>query len=222
MTIHEIFPQIQSNPIFIGTNPQSIRKFLTESTLHIQEFSDQEIIFSSSNSLSKIGIVLEGKAQVFVGGSDEQTLLNTIGCSGMFGIANLYADNEPFPTTIVSKDVCKILFIDKTAFCNLVEHEPIVTKNFLILQSQKIMYLNRKIMTFTAGNTERKVSVFISENAIDGVFTPTCSMSVLANMLGIGRASLYRALDHLIECGWIKKSGKSFVILDHHALAEMI
>lgn len=84
------------------------------------------------------------------------------------------------------------------------------------------MYLNRKIMTFTAGSAERKLSVFLAENATDGVFTPTCSMSALANMLGIGRASLYRALDRLTDCGWIERRGKEIYVLDQDALAELI
>ena len=77
-------------------------------------------------------------------------------------------------------------------------------------------------MTFTAGNAERKLSVFISEHAKDGVFTPPCSMSALANMLGIGRASLYRAIEHLIACGWMEKKGKQFYLTDHNASAELI
>ena len=222
MKLQELFPLIQANPIFLGADLKCVQKHLTDASMETKDFSEGAVIYSSRDGQRNVGILLSGSAQVFTGIGSEPTLLNTVGASDMFGIANLYADDEPFPTTILAKTSCRVLFIDRRAFCDMIENEPVITKNFLILQSRKILYLNRKLMTFTAGSAERKVAVFLSEHTVDGVFVPNCSMSVLANMLGIGRASLYRALDRLIECGWIEKRGKSYLVLNQDALAELI
>ena len=79
--------------------------------------------------------------------------------------------------------------------------------------SRKIIYLNKKLATLTAGSAEKKLAAYISEHQIDGVFTAT-SLSELANILQMGRASLYRAIDSMTENGIIKKSGKQFIISD--------
>ena len=222
MTIHSIIPNLEKNPIFSGASPSITNRCITEQTLSVLDFADGAVVYSSSECQGKIGILLDGTAQVHTGTLGDTILLNTLRVGEMFGIANLYAEDEPFPTVIVAKSFCKVLFIDRNAVCSLIEQDPVVTKNFLKFQSQKILYLNRKIMTFTAGNAERKLSVFLRENAKDGIFTPNCSMSTLSNMLGIGRASLYRALDRLIACGWIEKKGKEIYILNQDALAELI
>lgn len=222
MTIHQLYPEIQKNPIFEDSSPCSVDQYLTEQVLSVLEFLDGSIVYSSTEHQNKIGMIIQGTAQVYTGTPGDQILLNTLRAGDMFGIANLYIEDEPFPTIITARDSCKIVFMDRDAVCQLIENDPVITKNFLRFQSKKIMYLNRKIMTFTAGSAERKLFVFLTEHAEDGIFTPTCSMSTLANMLGIGRASLYRGMDHLIGCGWIKKQGKRIYILNHDALAELI
>jgi DNA-binding MarR family transcriptional regulator len=77
-------------------------------------------------------------------------------------------------------------------------------------------------MTFTAGSAEKKLASFILDHERDGIFSPPCSMIDLASMLGMGRASLYRAMDQLISQGWIEKKNKVFMITDLNALTAFI
>ena len=222
MSVYQLYPNIKKHPIFENAPPQAVDRYLDNAVLSCADFTNDEILYSSESHQEKIGIILKGSAEIHTGLSGEQVLLNTI-CEGeMFGIANLYAEDEPFPTVITAKEFCRVLFIERQAICRLIENDPVITKNFLKLQSRKIMYLNKKILTFTAGSAERKLSVFLCAHAQNGIFTPSCSMSALASMLGIGRASLYRSLDRLVECGWIRREGKSIHILNQDALAELI
>ena len=86
--------------------------------------------------------------------------------------------------------------------------------------SRKIIYLNKKLATLTAGNAEKKLASYICEHQIDGVFT-TDSLSELANILQMGRASLYRALDSMTENGIIVKKGKTLIISNYTKLKNI-
>ena len=91
-------------------------------------------------------------------------------------------------------------------------------ENYLKLLSDKIVYLNRKIAVLTAGSAEKKLASYIYEHMIGSEFIPDTSISELANVLQMGRASLYRALDVLTDKNIIHKQGKRITILDENKL----
>ena len=224
MTIYDFHPRIEENPIFKNTDPSIVNRFLTESVMTVDEFAPSETAYSSSDLKIRVGILLDGVAQVYTDHphEEERTLLRTMGISDTFGIANLYAKDEPFPTKIVALSSCRILFIEATAFQAFLENDPVAMRNYLRFQSKKLVYLNRKIAVFTAGSAEKRLAVFLLDHEIDGVFTPPCSMSQLAELLGIGRASLYRAIDSLASCGLIEKEGKRLLIRNKNDLLRFI
>ena len=91
-------------------------------------------------------------------------------------------------------------------------------KNYLTLLSDKIVYLNKKIAVLTAASAEKKLALYIYEHMINREFTPGTSLSELASVLQMGRASLYRAIDELTEKKIISKQGKKITVLDENTL----
>ncbi len=224
MTVYDIFPNLAAHPIFEGVNPKVLNRFFHESTMEIVAFPAGAVAYSSVNEGVRVGVLIEGSAQVQTGNtaSTEHALLKSMELGDMFGIANLYAEDEPFPCLIVAESACKILFLQGDAFKKVIESNPRALKNYLTFQSRKIVYLNKKILTFTAGSADKRLAVFLLENQRNGIFTPPCSMSELSDMLGIGRASLYRAIDSLAEGGLIEKQDKQLRIRDINALSRML
>lgn len=222
MTIFEIFPELLCHPIFHGANEQTVLSMLNDSAFQVARLSAGSAVFASNGQEEQVGILLSGRAQAFTGQNREQTLLKTIRPYELFGIANLYAENEPFPSRILAISDCQILWIDRDALKGLIETDAAVRRNYLAFQSKKILYLNRKIATLTAGSAEKRLAVCLLDFEDDGHFTPNCSMSELAELLGIGRASLYRAIDNLVAYGWIERQEKHIRILDKDALLRFI
>ncbi len=220
VTITDYLLNIDQNPIFSGVSTTVLQQFFSANTVKRKDFLPEELIHSSQSGEIRIGIVLQGSARVHAANND-RSLLRTMQRGNMFGIANLYAKEEPFPSMIIAAEPCQVLFLDSDAFCQLIEHDPTALRNYLAFQSKKIVYLNRKIMTFTAGSAEKKLALFLLENEVDGAVRLPCSMSRLSELLCIGRASLYRALDHLEERNLIQKQEKSLQILNRSALAEI-
>ena len=215
MTVFDDYILLTKHPLFRGADPDVIPRYLNQETTEVVRVSAGSAAYDSDGTEDRIGMLLCGTAQAFTG---ETALLKTIRAGELFGIANLYAEDEPFPSRIVAISECRILWIHRAALKAWIEHDPTVLRNYLSFQSKKILYLNRKIATLTAGSAEKKLAVYLLEYEDGGMFTPTCSMSELAHLLGMGRASLYRALDHLTERGWIKKQDKHWLILDKTAL----
>ena len=220
MRLAEIYPQIKSHPIFKNSDAMAIDKYITEADIRQEKYASGDDICSPCTQNDSIGVMLSGTATVSSKDEDKSVLLRTMGEGAMFGIANLYAENAVFPTRISARSACEVLFIKKDAIRSLIENDTSTLKSFLAFQSNKIVYLNKKINAFTAGSAERRLSLFLADNETDGVCSLDISMSALADMLDIGRASLYRALDSLIEDGFIERADKAMIIKDKKSMLE--
>ena len=220
MTVYTLFPDIVRNPIFRDAKQESVNRFLTEDTLRTEAFSPHQPIYSSESERISVGILCSGNARVLAGQGDEYTILNALHEGDMFGIANLFDTDSPFPTRIVATAESRVLFIDGDAFRRLIEGDRQILHNYLSFQSRKLMYLNRKILTFTAGSAEKKLLLFLLDRQDNGSVLLPCSMSELAERLGIGRASLYRARDSLIRDGLLVCAEGGFSIPDPNALKK--
>ena len=217
MTDTNIFSVFAKNQILSHASEKSIKKYIVSSAVRTEEFHSGDVIYSPQSSRKVIGIVLSGK----VTASSENALLKVIPENDLFGIANLYCD-DGFPSVITARSSARILFIEEQSFKSLLENDPALLKAYLSFLSNKIVYLNKKIYSLTAPNAEKKLAVFLIDNQRDGEFICSVSMSALAQMLGVGRASLYRAMDTLADEGLIIRDGKSIKIPDKNALINFI
>ena len=208
---------LSTNILFKNVPEAKINSYFPQTSYSLKEFSDGEIAYSQSNGKPQVAFILEGSARVYTSENEESALLRTLNRSDVFGVANLY-DGEPFPSYIVTATNAKILFVDGETFKTFLESNPIAMKNYLTLLSDKIVYLNKKIAVLTAASAENKLALYIYEHMINGEFTPDTSLSELASVLQMGRASLYRAIDELTEKKIIQKQGKKITVLDENKL----
>ncbi|MBQ8848810.1 MAG: Crp/Fnr family transcriptional regulator [Clostridia bacterium] len=218
--IYSLVPNIEEHPVFRGLTHEYTRKYLNECSITVKQFPADTLAYSSKNKQLQAAIIIEGSACVYVGTGDEKALMRTLHNGDIFGVANLYDYSEPFPSYIVTATEATILFIDGNAFKEFIENNNQATKNYIGFLSKKIVFLNRKLATLTAGSAEKKLAAYISEHNVNGVFEAG-SLSELANILQMGRASLYRAIDILTDRQLVEKKGKVFVVLDKENLKNL-
>ena len=221
MNIYDIFPDVRKNRIFFNADEEKVKKYLSDDAITVVEYRAQDIILSPNANEVKVGIVLDGKIEIASPENTHKVLLKTAGRGTIFGIANLYANADGFPTQVSAKNDSSVLFISPSAFRDLLESDIVIMKNFLSFLSGKIGYLNKKIVSYTAGNTEQKLAYFIYENSVDGSFSADISISDIAVMLDMGRASLYRAFDNLESEGIIKRDGRKIYVFDKEKLKKI-
>jgi CRP-like cAMP-binding protein len=210
----------QKNRILSCATRENIDRYLSDKALCVKEFRSGELVYNKDSENKLVGIILCGKVACEPYGAKDNTLLKLMSENDMFGIANLYSENELFPSVITAKTATKVLFINGDAFRSLIENDTAVLRAYLSLLSNKIIYLNKKIATLTAGTVENKLAAYILKNCTDDMRLPQISMSSLAEMLGVGRAYLYRSLDTLERDGAIKRDGKNILVTDKNALCR--
>ena len=90
---------------------------------------------------------------------------------------------------------------------------------YLVLLSDRVRFLNRKIQCFTAGSAERKLALWLISEDQKSIVLPSAIAS-LADMLDLGRASLYRALDKLEDEGLISRSGRTITVISQERILQ--
>lgn len=222
VTIFDYIPSISTHPLFKGVDKNIISKYLCDNSIEVNNYTASEVIIPYQSTNVPIFVIVAGTVQIFSPNDSRKVLLKTSGAGTIFGIANLYMKDTHFPSTVIAKKQTTVLTISNNVFIKMLNHEPDLMNNYLAFLNNKIIYLNKKISSYTAGNNENKLLYFLSENEVDGKVSIDTSISDIAIMLDMGRASLYRALEKLEGENIIKRNGKYIVILDREKIKKNI
>lgn len=202
---------IFKTPLFAGVNKHQALRVFDLSNCEIRSLEKGEEILSPNTREKYAGLILEGKARVTTADSAKKNILRELSQKDVFGIANLFS-SASFVTNIHATAPCRILFMPELAVRNLLENDRAFLYNYLGFLSSRIRFLNQKICYFTAGSAERRLALYLLSFKSQTVRIDL-PLSALAELLDLGRASLYRAFASLEEAGYIEKNGRTIKLL---------
>ncbi len=213
---HRIQALLQS-VLFEGMSETEVSCVLSEA--HIEKFASGETILAPCSPEKRIGIVCSGEVTVRSYSSPENTTLRTMHPSEPFGIASLYATGGEYKTYIEATTAAEILFLPFETVDRLIAENATFRMNYIQYLNDRICFLNTKIAGLTAGSAESKLAFhLVGAMPNGGVITLENGYTHLSSVLGVGRASLYRAMDALEKEGAILRSGKQISVLSPEKL----
>lgn len=207
--------------LFRGLEEELSESVYTSPLCTCSEFETGENVYTKTDFRRSIGIVLSGELKAIKGnGGGQGIVLNTFESGGVFGAAGLFGSPRRYVSCIVASRRSRVLFLPQDLLRDLIYREPRVAENYITFLSDRIRYLNICIDHFTGGSAEARVVQLLLTlgEGKNGSFKLPTSLTQLADTLGIGRASLYRALNFLTETGLIRRSGRVVEILDSDGL----
>lgn len=208
-------------PMFSRLSINEIMDFLICSKAELKEYSKGEIIISQGERISKIGILVSGKAQaVKYDPYGNEYLAAQVSEGNLF--ADLLAAGEdkdsPVTITVVSDcTACMIPWKSVLIRCgeNCEKHD-IIIENLIKVFSTKFFELFNRIDCLTARKVEDKVLTLLEKHRREGENTITLPFDRegMANYLGVDRSSLSRELSRMKEKGIIDYNKNEFIILE--------
>ena len=103
MEILKYISYISGHPIFKGIEPDVIAKYFSDNSLTVANYSPANIIIDPEKNSTDIYVIIKGTVEIQCCSADHKVLLKTSGPGTIFGLANLYAENETFPTLVCAK-----------------------------------------------------------------------------------------------------------------------
>ncbi len=207
---------------------RNVNEKILTSALENQEFSKNsylagEAIYSPLSEEKKLIIFISGEAEVYSTDENRSMLLKTLKKGGIVGVANLFSP-EKYVSRVIALKKCETLEISAPSYGKILESDNRAMYSYLEFLSNRICYLNKKIVCLTAGSSERRLAYYLdsalseAEERGEATDSITVQMNTLCEMLNLGRASLYRATDKLCEDGFIERDGKTFKIIDREGM----
>lgn len=210
--------------LFRGVNSNLVEFAYASPLCTCAEFENGAHIYTRKNFKRSIGIVLSGGLKaVKIRANGQEILLNTFESGGIFGVAGLFNSSCRYVSDIIAMRRSRVLFLPQSLIKDLIYKDPHVAENYIAFLSSRVRYLNTCIDHFTGGSAEARLARFLLALREEGqnVVELPCSLQQLSDTLGIGRASLYRALNAMTANGLICRTGRRVEILDSQGLQSV-
>lgn len=209
--------------IFNGVNADILNTFLNDSRIDRRLFEKGEVIFAPTSFSHSIGIITKGNAVIRRTHSvSDSVILRRIGEGEIFGVSALFSEKTKFISEIIADNDCSAIFFSEGLIRELISKDTNFAINYIAMLSNKIDYLNKLISGYSAQSANAKLAHFLLQNADNDTVSIEYSMTLLSERIGIGRASLYRAIEEFEEAKIITRKGKNICISDIEKLKMYI
>lgn len=176
-------------------------------------FKKGELIYSGDSFLRAIAVIVKGKA-VAVTNNERQLIMKELPAGSCFGVAAVFGHNNSYVSRVTAQVDTEICFIKESVLTELFKKYPQTAINYITFLSDKIRFLNNKLSVISGSDAEDTVLKYlISLSDGKGYATIPVSMTMLAKMLGLGRASLYRSLETLEQSGNIIRENNRIKVI---------
>lgn len=216
-----LLSRVCQNDLFSSVDPQELLPFVKDAEIYIEFYKGNDVVYSSEKYVSAIGFILKGEAKVYKKGSD--LVVGRLFENDVYGFQSLFLSGEYFTNEIIASTDMAVLYISKKAVSYLLCEKNSFSLDYIRFLSKKIHFLNRRIVNFTGKSAESRLAEFLLEAFGDyKTYILDLSLSQLAVMLDISRASLYRSFDKLVAADCIERKGKVIRLKNKDALASFI
>ncbi len=177
------------------------------------KFKKGDVIYSANTFKSALGVILNGTASATAENSDG-FFKKSFTKGNIFGAAAIFGDGGAYVSQIIARTDCEVLFIDEAVLKKIFALYPLTSLNYISFLSDKIRFLNQKLNMISSPSAEDTVYKYLIENMNDNhIVSLSVSMSLLAKMLGLSRATLYRSFDALESKGKIIKQNNEIKVI---------
>ncbi|MGI6191972.1 MAG: Crp/Fnr family transcriptional regulator [Christensenellales bacterium] len=204
--------------LFAPCSKETKEYALSHPLCRAERFRSGEMIYSAGRFERSLGIILSGRCRVTKPSADgREIVMSALKAGDVFGAAALFTEDGDYVTSVRAVSSVSVLFLGEELVHELLQMDFALCERYLSYLCGRIRFLNKRIEAFTGGSAEQRLLSYVVGAAREEggrKITPAVSATRLAQALDIGRASLYRAMDALVEQGRIAKEGKRLVLLE--------
>ncbi len=207
----ELSSILKSNPLFSVLSDSEIDELAKSA--QIFDCHSGENIPTKQNTVT---VIISGSVAVM----KNELLMRMLSQGSVSGVASLYGNTDAPISELRANTPTRAAVIQGDTVRSLIHKNSGFAEAYISFLTSRIRFLNSRIRAYTSGSAEAKLAFHIlySDDSQSGTVDLGVSMSALADMLNIGRASLYRACDALVARGAIKRNGSTINIINRKLL----
>ena len=212
---NEITDLIKKHPVFSSLSNDRLSAIVHDERCAVFSNRGGDRISANGNGLF---LITSGNLLVYRKGSGLPVLLQRLERGRLFGAASLFCEENEEVTELRADGDTSAFFIPIELIKELIRDDSTFALSYISFLSGKIRFLNRRMSELSAPSVTQKLAAYLLREE-SGIAKTKVK---LASALGVGRASLYRALDELAEMGLISLDGKGVTVIDKEGLSNII
>lgn len=211
--------------IFNGLSKGEVFQILN--TIHYQsrKFRKGEMIAMAGEETQHLMILVKGEIKgEMVDFSGKTIKIENISPPRTIAQAFLFATDNKLPVNVVAIKDSEILFITKTALLDMFSKNQKIMQNYLLVISDRAAFLSEKIKFLSFKTLKQKIVYYVLNKAgerFNYIEIPG-GQKELAELFGVTRPSLGRALNDLKEKGVIDIQNKLIKLKNRQMTKEII
>ena len=199
-------PYIIENASFSRHNRRRIIILILAPEHAHRQYKPADFIAMQGEAYRSLFILCNGSVRTMVSAEGKQLTIETLKAPQLLAPAFVFASENRFPVNIEAKEKCEILVINKNIFLEFLHQHPAVMRNFLQLVSDRTLFLSKKLNAFALQSLKSRILNYLRMHGT------ILNQQEVAQILGVARPSLARALSELASEGCIRMEEKEMRI----------
>ena len=213
-------------PLFSDISYVEIEKIMSNISFKKKSYQLGEVIAFQGDKVDKLIIIYKGTARgEMVDFSGKTIVIEELPSPMPLAPAFIFGKNNIFPVNIISQTNSETIQILKSEFVKMMQQNSKFLTNFMNNISGRAQFLSNKIKFLTFNTIKGKFAFYLlnlQKNEDTVVIELPAAQSKIAELFGVARPSLARAIREMHNDGVIKAEAKTIRILDKRGLVELM
>jgi CRP-like cAMP-binding protein len=215
---------LSASPLFRGIAPDDIENLLRGITFQVKNYQRGQVIASRDEECNFLIILLAGSVKgEMLDFSGKILKIEDIYPPRPLAPAFLFGKKNKYPVDIVANEPTSVMFISREMTMKIFQENEVFLSNYLNTISNRAQFLTEKLFFLSFKSIKEKLANYIlslakpykTEIMLDK------SHHELAELFGVTRPSLSRAIGDLEKRNLIKAERKTIKILDRESLSNL-
>lgn len=220
-----MFDILEKCPLFGGVNKTELEKYFAGLHFQTKVYDKEQIIAQSGDVLNSLFIVLRGSVRGEMMDFSGHTIkIEDIEAPRPLAVAFIFGKDNHFPVNIIANETTTLLVIPRESVISLMQTNRYFLRNFMNVISSRAQFLSDRLRFLSFQTIKGKLAHYILDLAKEGggVIELPLSQEKLAELFGVTRPSLGRALRDLHNKKIIDAKGRVVSIMNKEALIELL
>lgn len=212
-------------PVLKGLEDNELLGLLGQVNYQVKSYGPGDVIALQGDEVLSLMILLNGSVKgEMTDFSGRIITIEEIHAPRPIASAFVFGKENHFPVEVIAVSEVLMLVIYQDQLLKLLTLSPIIQRNYLDMISTKAQFLSRKIKFLSFKTIKGKVAHFILQIKPndEGELRFPATQKAMANLFGVARPSVARAIKEMEDDGIIRSKNKTVEILDHHALVGLL
>jgi len=221
-----MFSQLKNCNLFAGLEEDEIENLISSVVYQVKKYSKDDIIALSGDSINSQLLVVEGSVKGEMADFTGRIIkIEDIESPRPLAPAFMFGNNNIFPVNIVANNEVVILSIQRDQFLKLLTLSAKILHNWLDIISNRAQFLSGKMKFLSFQTIKGKIAHYllaISTKRGSNELILQKSQEEMAELFGVTRPSLARAMRELDSDGVIAARGRKITILMPEVLSSYL